>query len=451
MRYCSLADLQLAIPPQTLIWLSNDDESATAMNQAVVEEAVRQAEELVDAHLRGRYTLPLEPVPSVVKDMTVNLARHWLYARRPEGSELPDAVTRTYKSALQMLEAIRDYAREKLESADEAASTNAAAARSFGGKARTRPRTRSSAQRRLIAVSPACIVDHHIQASPKLDGFMHQSFYLIRACDISGKESCRATSSLYVLDHFLTGSVVDIVDQHLGAMRCQGLLLARDDIPMVELMCQLMSNEGDPLKGRQLPVMYSYKRAGFFSISGNLATQFVQAVGWAMASAIKGDSKIASAWIGDGSTAEADFHNALTFAHVYRAPVILNVVNNQWAISSFQAIAGGEATTFAQRERTHTHDKRKRVNGKVPAVGDTVNTMAATYTNSIGAPSLATVWTDPEFNPQQRASYYVRVLQIPTPTWVAYDRLKFGLKLPPEIPLKHQERAYTSAIWYSPS
>ena len=92
MRYCSLADLQLAIPPQTLIWLSNDDESATAMNQAVVEEAVRQAEELVDAHLRGRYNLPLAPVPSVVKDMTVNLARHWLYARRPEGSELPDAV-----------------------------------------------------------------------------------------------------------------------------------------------------------------------------------------------------------------------------------------------------------------------------------------------------------------------------------------------------------------------
>jgi len=108
MRYCSLPDLQLAIPPQTLVWLSNDDESATAMNTAVVEEAVRQAEELVDAHLRGRYILPLDPVPSVVKDMTVNLARHWLYARRPEGSDLPDAVTRTHKSALQMLESIRD-------------------------------------------------------------------------------------------------------------------------------------------------------------------------------------------------------------------------------------------------------------------------------------------------------------------------------------------------------
>ncbi len=138
-------------------------------------------------------------------------------------------------------------------------------------------------------------------------------------------------------------------DMCFPSYRQQGLLLSRDDIDIVELMCQLLSNKRDPIRGRQLPVMYSYKRAGFFSISGNLATQFVQAVGWAMASAIQGDTKIASGWIGDGSTAEADFHNALTFAHVYRAPVILNVVNNQWAISTFQAIAGGEGTTFAAR------------------------------------------------------------------------------------------------------
>jgi len=138
-------------------------------------------------------------------------------------------------------------------------------------------------------------------------------------------------------------------DMCFPTYRQQSLLIARDDVPLVDLICQLLSNERDPLKGRQLPVMYSIKRAGFFSISGNLATQFIQAVGWAMASAIKGDTKIASAWIGDGATAESDFHTALTFAHVYRAPVILNVVNNQWAISTFQAIAGGEGTTFAAR------------------------------------------------------------------------------------------------------
>ncbi len=112
MNYCTLADLQLAIPRHTLIALSSDDPAATEPEMAVVEEAVRQAEELVDAHLRGRYNLPLggqnSPVPSLVKDMAVNLARHWLYARRPEGNELPDAVTRTYKNALQVLETIRD-------------------------------------------------------------------------------------------------------------------------------------------------------------------------------------------------------------------------------------------------------------------------------------------------------------------------------------------------------
>jgi len=137
-------------------------------------------------------------------------------------------------------------------------------------------------------------------------------------------------------------------DMCFPTYRQQGLLMARE-VPLVDLICQLLSNERDPLKGRQLPVLYSVRKAGFFSASGNLATQMPQAVGWAMASAIQGDTKIASGWIGDGSTAEADFHTALTFAHVYRAPVIINVVNNQWAISTFQAIAGGEGTTFAAR------------------------------------------------------------------------------------------------------
>ncbi len=137
-------------------------------------------------------------------------------------------------------------------------------------------------------------------------------------------------------------------DMCFPTYRQQGILVARG-YPLVDMMCQLFSNERDPVKGRQLPVMYSSRRHGFFSIAGNLGTQYIQAVGWAMASAIKGDTRIASAWIGDGSTAEADFHNALTFAAVYRAPVILNVVNNQWAISSFQGIAGGEAATFAAR------------------------------------------------------------------------------------------------------
>jgi len=141
---------------------------------------------------------------------------------------------------------------------------------------------------------------------------------------------------------------LDREDMTFPTYRQQGILIARD-YPLVTMMCQVYSNRGDPLKGRQLPIMYSARDYGFFTISGNLATQFPQAVGWAMASAISGDSRIASAYIGDGSTAEGDFHSACTFAGVYRAPVILNIVNNQWAISTFSGIAGGELTTFAAK------------------------------------------------------------------------------------------------------
>ncbi|PCI61224.1 MAG: 3-methyl-2-oxobutanoate dehydrogenase (2-methylpropanoyl-transferring) subunit alpha [Kordiimonadales bacterium] len=137
-------------------------------------------------------------------------------------------------------------------------------------------------------------------------------------------------------------------DMNFPTYRQQGLLLATD-YPMVDMICQILSNSRDPLKGRQLPIMYSSKEHGFFTISGNLGTQFIQAVGWAMASAIKGDTKIASGWIGDGSTAETDFHAALVNASVYKPPIVLNVVNNQWAISSFRGIAGGDDATFAER------------------------------------------------------------------------------------------------------
>ena len=95
-------------------------------------------------------------------------------------------------------------------------------------------------------------------------------------------------------------------------------------------------------------------------------------------------------------------------------------------------------------------DQRKPVGGKVPAVGDTVDVTKATYTNTIGAPELSAVWTDPEFDPGQRSFYYVRVLMIPTPNWIDYDMFKYHLTLDPAIPLKQQERAYTSAIWYNP-
>ncbi len=137
-------------------------------------------------------------------------------------------------------------------------------------------------------------------------------------------------------------------DMCFPSYRNQGLYMYRG-MNLVDMMCQCLSNTRDMCKGRQLPIMYHTKEGNVFSISGNLATQYPHAVGWAMAAAIKGEDHIAASWLGDGSTAEADFHHALTFAAVYQAPVILNVVNNQWAISTFQGTAGGERRAFAAR------------------------------------------------------------------------------------------------------
>jgi 2-oxoisovalerate dehydrogenase E1 component alpha subunit len=137
-------------------------------------------------------------------------------------------------------------------------------------------------------------------------------------------------------------------DMLFPSYRNQGFYMVRGR-PLVDLMCQLLSNTRDMCKGRQLPVMYHWAAGRIFTISGNLTTQFPQAVGWAMAAAMKGTDDIAASWIGEGASAEADFHHAMLFASVYQAPVILNIVNNQWAISTFQGFAGGEQRSFAAR------------------------------------------------------------------------------------------------------
>jgi 2-oxoisovalerate dehydrogenase E1 component alpha subunit len=136
-------------------------------------------------------------------------------------------------------------------------------------------------------------------------------------------------------------------DMLFPSYRQQGLLIVRGR-DMVDMMCHCISNSRDNCKGRQLPAMYSWKAGNFFSVAGNLAIHFSQAVGWAMASAYKGEDHIASTWVGDGSSAEADVYHALLFATAYRAPIVLNIVNNQWAISTPQSLASG-GTTFAAR------------------------------------------------------------------------------------------------------
>lgn len=96
-------------------------------------------------------------------------------------------------------------------------------------------------------------------------------------------------------------------------------------------------------------------------------------------------------------------------------------------------------------------DRQQGPDGKLPAVGNTIHLEAANYMNTIGASELATVWTDPDFDASEHAFYYARVIEIPTPRWVLYDKVRLGAEIPEEATLFGQERAYTSPIWYSPN
>ena len=142
--------------------------------------------------------------------------------------------------------------------------------------------------------------------------------------------------------------VLERQDMCFPTYRAMSWLHARD-YPLIDMVNQIFSNASDPLHGRQLPILFSARDYGFYSLSGNLGTRYGHAVGWAMASAYRQSDSLALAYCGEGSTAEGDFHESLTFAAVYRAPVILCVTNNQWAISSFAGLAGTQDTTFAAR------------------------------------------------------------------------------------------------------
>ena len=123
-------------------------------------------------------------------------------------------------------------------------------------------------------------------------------------------------------------------------------------------------------------------------------------------------------------------------------------------LDRIQIVKGWEDARGETHEQVYdvvwSGDRSPDESGRLPPVGNTVDLEAANYTNTIGASELATIWSDPDFDPAQKAFYYARVLEIPTPTWMVYDRLRLGADLPEEAQLIHQERAYTSPIWYTP-
>jgi hypothetical protein len=119
-----------------------------------------------------------------------------------------------------------------------------------------------------------------------------------------------------------------------------------------------------------------------------------------------------------------------------------------------QVVKGWVDNKGATHERIYdvawSGDRKPGADGKLPPVGNTVNEKTGEYRNSIGATEFSTVWTDPDFDPAQQAFYYLRVLEIPTPRWTLYDKVRFGSKMDASVPLVHQERAFSSAIWYAP-
>ena len=95
-------------------------------------------------------------------------------------------------------------------------------------------------------------------------------------------------------------------------------------------------------------------------------------------------------------------------------------------------------------------DRKQDSSGKLPPIGNTVDVQNATWTNNIGSSELITVWKDPDFDPDLKAFYYARVIEIPTPRWTAYDAKYYSIEMGDEVPMTTQERAYTSPIWYTP-
>jgi hypothetical protein len=169
----------------------------------------------------------------------------------------------------------------------------------------------------------------------------------------------------------------------------------------------------------------------------DLTSRIVANAGYRKGSPMGGDLRVKP----EGATAP----NFLIYA--VRDPIGAN-------LDRIQIVKGWLDADGATQEKVYdvawSDSRAQGDNGKVPAVGNTVDAATASWTNTIGASELGSVWTDPDFDAQQKAFYYARVLEIPTPRWSTYDAFRYGIDPPEGAPVSTQERAYTSPIWYTP-
>ena len=140
-----------------------------------------------------------------------------------------------------------------------------------------------------------------------------------------------------------------------------------------------------------------------------------------------------------------------------KAPVFMvGAMKDPWGanLDRIQIVKGWLDADGKTHEKVYdvvwSDNRQLGADGKLPPVGNTVDVEAANWTNTIGASELATVWTDPDFDSSLEAFYYVRVLEIPTPRWTLYDKVKYAIEMDAEVPMTAQQRAYTSPIWYTP-
>jgi hypothetical protein len=176
--------------------------------------------------------------------------------------------------------------------------------------------------------------------------------------------------------------------------------------------------------------------------------------GWEFAEADAQGADIAAAGYGKGVPMGGDLEGAV--AGQVPTFLVAAMKDPEGAnLDRIQIVKGWVDAEGARQEKVYdvawSGERKPGGDGKLPAVGDTVDVANAAYTNSIGASQLTAAWKDAEFDPSLRAVYYARVLEIPTPRWTAYDAKRFNVKLPREVPMKTQERAYTSPIWYTPA